>query len=130
DDRDQRAAGVPILQRRQLHLANLRAEPAEGFDRGGNAALRLVADLVVDLVEMVDDADLETLDAGADPGAVVGDRPVGAGRVARVVAGERLQHDRAILGGPRLRADMVEAERGRRNPGAADETVGRLEPGD
>ena len=61
---------------------------------------------------------------------VIRDRPVGAGGVARIVAGERLQHQRAILGGPRHRADMVEAEGGRRDAGAADETVGRLEPGD
>ena len=107
-DRDQRAAGRPILQRRQLHLADLGAEIAERGDRLGDAALGALADLVVDLVEMMDDADPEPLDAAAQRGAVVGDGPVGARRVARVVAGKRLQHDRAILGRPRHRPDMVE----------------------
>ena len=37
-DRDQGAAGAPILQRRQLHLADLGPEPAERGDRGVDAA--------------------------------------------------------------------------------------------
>ena len=61
---------------------------------------------------------------------VIGDRPFGTRRVARIVSGQGLQHQRAILGGPRHRADMVEAEGGRRHAGAADETVSRLDPGD
>jgi hypothetical protein len=85
---------------------------------------------VVGLVEMMDDADLDALEAAAERGAVIGDRSVGAGRVARVVAGERLEHDRAILGGPCHRADMVKGERRRRDAGAVHETVGRLQPGD
>src|SRR5438067_194803 len=79
---------------------------------------------------MMDDADLHALDAAAEPRRIVGDRPVGARRIARVVAGEDLQHQRAILGGPRHRADVVEAECRRGDPGAADETVGRLDAGD
>ena len=39
DDRDQRAAGRPILQRRQLHLADFGAETAERLDRAVDAAL-------------------------------------------------------------------------------------------
>ena len=129
-DRDQRAAGVPILQRRELHLADFRAEPAQRIDRGGDATLCVVADLVIGLVEMVDHADPGALDPAAERRGVIRDRPVGAGRVARIMAGERLQHQRAILGGPRHRPDMVEAERRRRDFGAADEPVGWLHSGD
>ena len=47
-----------------------------------------------------------------------------------VVTRQRLQQHRAILGGPGHRADMIPAEGGRRDAGAADETVGRLDAGD
>src|SRR5207244_11254692 len=108
----------------QLHLANFRAEVAEGSDRRRDAALRALADLVVGLVEMMDHADLEALDGAAELSGIVRDRTRGARRIARVMAGEGLQQPRAIRGGPRHRADMIEAERLRRDPGAADRSIG------
>src|SRR5580704_11243542 len=67
-DRDQGPAGQPVLQRRQLDLADLGAGITERADRCSDAALRAVADLVIGLVEMVDDADLEVFDAAAELG--------------------------------------------------------------
>src|SRR5205823_12135797 len=116
--------------RRQVDLADLGAELAERGDRRIDAVADAVADLVIDLVEMMDDADPHPLDPAADQRSVVGYGPRGARRIARVVPREGLQHQGAILGRPGHRADMVEAERGRGNPGAADEAVSRLDPGD
>ncbi len=65
----------------------------------------------------------------AEERGVIQHRPLGARRVARVMAGQGLQHQRAILGGPRHRTDMVEAEGGGGDPGTADEAIGRLDPG-
>jgi hypothetical protein len=86
DDRNQRAARGPILQRRQLYLADLDAETPEGVDRCGDAALGIVADLVVGLVEMVDYADLEALDLAAECGAIVRNGPISARGVARIAS--------------------------------------------
>jgi len=73
-DRDQRPAGEPILQRRQLDLADLGAEVAEDRDCRSDAALRALADLVVGLMEMVNDTDPQPSDAAAELGRVIRDR--------------------------------------------------------
>ena len=51
-------------------------------------------------------------------------------RVARVVAGDRLEHEGAVGGRAGHRADLVEARRKRHEPAPADPAVGRLEPRD
>ena len=73
-NRDQRPAGEPILQRRQLDLADLGAEVAEDRDCRSDAALRALADLVVGLMEMVNDTDPQPSDAAAELGRVIRDR--------------------------------------------------------
>ena len=103
---------------------------AERGDRRVDAALRAVAHLVVQLVEMVDHADAQALDAATELRGVVRDRSRRAGRIARIVAGERLQHQRAVLGGPCHRPDMVQREGRRCDAGAADQPIGRLDAGD
>src|SRR6202035_2820843 len=128
-DRDQRATGQPVLQRRQLDLADLGAEIAERADGCSDAALRAVADLVIGLMEMVDDADLEVFDAAAELRGVIRNGPRGAGWIAGIVACEGLQHQRAILCRPRHRPDVIERERGRRDPGAADEAIAGFDAG-
>ncbi len=129
-DRNQRTASPPILQRRHLHLADLGAKLAERGDRRIDAAADPVADFVIHLMEMMDDADLQSLDPAADKRGVIGYRPVGARRIAPVVPRQGLQHQGAILGRPGHRSDMVEAESRRGDPRATDQTVGRLDAGD
>ena len=121
---------MPFGERRQRHLADLGAKTAQRRDRRIDAALRAVADLVVHLVEVVDHADAHALDAGAEQRGVVGIGSRRAGGIARIVAGERLQHQRAVLRGPRHRTDMIERERRGCDAGAADQPIGRLDAGD
>ena len=79
---------------------------------------------------MAHDADAQPLDVAGQGRAVVGQRVPRARRVLRVVAGDRLQQDRAILDGPGHRPGVVEAVRIGIDPVAADETIGRLQPDD
>ena len=56
-------------------------------ERGGDAALGALTNLMVDLVEMVDHADLDPFDAVTQQCRVVGEGAPRTRRVARVVAG-------------------------------------------
>src|SRR5688500_5897869 len=72
--------------------------------------------------------DAKSLDAALEAGAVVGDRLLDAAGVSRVIAGDRLEQDRAVFDGSRHRAAMVERERIRDHPEAAHQPVSRHEP--
>ena len=121
---------MPFGERRQRNLADLRTKTAERGDGGIDAPLRRRADLVVHFVEMPDHTDAHALDASAKLRGVIRDRPRCARGIARIVPGQRLQHQRTILRGPRHRTDMIERERSGCHAGAADQTVGRLDAGD
>ena len=127
---DHHAAGCPIGERRQTQLAYRAAEVFEYLDGGGDALPRRLVRRIVVLVEVTDQPDAQSFDVARERGAVVGHRAVGARRVGGVVPGHRLQHDRAILRGPRHRAGMVEREGERQDAGAADPAIARLQPGE
>src|ERR671928_108948 len=55
---------------------------------------------------------------------------IGGGGVPRVVAGERLEHERAVLGGAGHRAGVVERPGEGQYPRLAHPAEGRLEAGD
>src|SRR4029077_13101435 len=82
------------------------------------------------LVEMAHEAETQAVYITLERGAIVADRAVGAGRVASVVTGHRLQHDRAILGGPGKGPRMVKRKGERQDAHAADQPVGRLNTGE
>ena len=79
---------------------------------------------------MTHEAEAEAVRVTLERGAIVGDRVVGARRVGWVVTSHRLQHDRAILGGPGERPGMVEREGERQDAYAADQPIGRLDAGE
>ena len=66
----------------------------------------------------------------AERGAVVGNRLLDAARVARIVAGNRLKKERAILDRARHGPAVIERERIRHDAVAAHEPVRRHEPRD
>ena len=66
--------------------------------------------------------------AEAEPGPIVGHRPPARRRVVVVLPGDRLQHQRQVLGRASQRADMIERVRQRHAAIAADPAVGRLQP--
>ena len=55
---------------------------------------------------------------------------VGAGRIARIVAGEHFQQQGAVFGRVPQRADLIERAGERDQAIAADAAVGRLQAGD
>ena len=79
---------------------------------------------------MPDDADAQSPDIAGQRRPVIRDRAVGACRVLRIVAGNRLQQDRAILDRPRHRPGMIEGEGIGVDAGAADQTVSRFQADD
>ena len=109
--------GVDIVdQRRQLQIDEPRAEalqgPAGGVEGGdiGGARRAVGAETGdrVALVEMADDADLHPVEARRQRRAVIRHRDIGRGRILRIVAGQGLHHDRAILDRAGQRPAMVE----------------------
>ena len=92
-------------------------------ERGG-------ADRIVGLEEMPHHADAQPLHALAEIGGEVGHRTIGARRIGRIVAGHRLQQQRAVLHRPGQRPGVVQRERQRQHAGAADQAVGGLDAGD
>ena len=70
------------------------------------------------------------LQSAVSAGGVVGHRRVERGRVARVVAGDDVHHQRGVGDGARQRADLVERGGEGDQAVAADPAVGRLEADD
>ena len=118
-----------LLGRAQPNVLDHRAERAQDrqrfLERGHD--LGIGADVV--LVEMADDADAHPVQAVTQPRGVIGNGPVGARRVLRIVAGDGLQQDRDVGHGPGHRADMVEGEGVGIHAAPAHQAVGRLQPG-
>jgi len=79
---------------------------------------------------MSDDPDPQSPNITGQRPPVIRDRAVGAGRIFRIVPGNRLQQDRAIFDRPGHRTGMIEGERIGVDAGTADEPVGRLQPDD
>ena len=100
-------------------LQPIRAAPPQRLDLGVHALEAIFAR----------DADRQPLHRSADRRFVVGHGRVGAGRILRVGARHRAQHDRAVAHGARERSGLIE----RRGEGdhalARAAPVGRLDPG-
>ena len=79
---------------------------------------------------MAEDADLEAAQILAERLAIRGDRPPDTARVLRVVPGQRLQRQRAVLDGPRQGATVVERVGVRDHAGPAHQAERRHEPND
>ena len=75
-------------------------------------------------------ADLQTADVGIECCTKVRDVMLDAARVLRIVAGDGLQQDRAILCAARHWTAVIEGEGIGNYPGAADQPVSRHQPGD
>ena len=109
---------------RQRHIDDLRAGLLQNLDRfaHGRAHARLHA---LDLRIFARHAELHALDAFVEVSAhVVG--AIGAGRVKRVVACHRLQHQRRVFDRARERPDLIEAGCERDQPVAANASIRRL----
>jgi hypothetical protein len=85
---------------------------------------------MVGLEEVAHHADAQALHTVADAGGEVGDWPVDAGRIFRIVAGHGLQQQGAIFNCPGHRTRMVHAERKRQHARTADQAIGGLDAGD
>jgi hypothetical protein len=72
---------------------------------------------------MPDDADPQASDVLAKHRTVVGDRLLGASRIARIMPGDHLEHQRVVAHRAGHRADMVEEEGERRAAAAAHEVI-------
>ena len=123
--------GVIVRRRPDAHVLERRAERAKHgiglFERGSH----LRRDGSVVLVQMP----RRCRSAGpgcrrSAPRGNPGSRRSALAGSFGIVAGDGLQHDRAVLDGPRHRAGMVEGEGIGVDAGAADEAVGRLQPDD
>ena len=100
---------VEVLAERP-HAAFLErgAEPAQDVERGVHGPAHVLGRRNVRLPVVAQDADPEPAQILAWRLAVPHDRPLEASFILRVVAGEGLQHERAIVDGPRERPAVIE----------------------
>ena len=129
-DSDDAEAGLVVGQRLQPHVADVGAKGGE--HRGGRVHGRdhVVAGAPVGLVEVADEADAQALHPGVETGAEVRHRHISGAGVAWIVAGDRLQHDGAVLDIPGQRAAIVHRPGQRQDAALADAAIGRLDAGD
>ena len=127
---DEHAAGVPIGERGELHVAYFRPQGTE--DRQGRleGSLDRVVRRIAALVECAHEADAHPFERARKCRTVVGERLIGAARIQRVVPGHRLEEEGAVLDRPGKRTRVVEGVGERQDAAARDEAVGRLDPGD
>jgi hypothetical protein len=96
----------------------------ERAESGFGRLAQVLVDPEIFFPEMPHDADAHAPQVPSQRGSIVGHQPVGAAGIARVVPGNRLKQDGAVLHGPRHRSAMVERIRIRYDTGAAHEAVG------
>jgi hypothetical protein len=98
------------VARHRPHAAvlELGAEPAQHVERGVHRPADVVGCRDVVLPVMAKDADPEAAQILTERLAIAGDRPAQAARVLRIVAGQGLEQQRAVLDGPGQRAAMIE----------------------
>src|SRR6266545_7008182 len=77
---------------------------------------------------MTDNADPHSANSLVQLGGIVGYRNIGAAEI--IIAGNRLEHDRAVFSSPSHRPAVIEGERIGDHTSSADPSVGRHEPGD
>jgi hypothetical protein len=119
---------VIVLRRPQSHLTESGAQRPQHGKGLLQRRVHFGCNCAIIRVQMAHDSDAQTFDVAGQRRAIIRHRAICAGRVVRVVPGDRLQHDRAVLDGPGHRAGVVEAERIRVDAIAAHQTVGRLQP--
>ena len=107
-----------------------RTQPAHRLGRRVHRGHDLGMGIEVFGVEMADQADTEAGKASVEHAPIVVDRLLAARRVDRVVTGDRLQHQRAVLGRPCHRAHRIEREGERDIALGAYPAEGRLQAGD
>ena len=113
---------------RDRDVAHLGAEPAQRLHRRLERARHLGLHVVEEVVAR--HADLEPAHAGPERRGVIGHGLAARRRVGRVVARERLQHQRAVLDRARHRPRVIERPRERQHTGAAHAPVRRLQADD
>ena len=120
--------------RHQQRLSARAGEATRPRAAGRRPGMVLLADqrdpVVPDADDRLDDPDAQPADVAGQRRSVVRDGAVGARQILGIVAGNALQHDRAILDRPGHRAGMVEAVGVGVDPGPADEAIGRLQSDD
>src|SRR5262245_42465189 len=79
---------------------------------------------------MTDNTDPHAVNSRVQGSGIIGYWKIGTARIVRVIAGNRLQHNRAVFGSPRHRPTVIEGERVRDHTFSADPPTGRHEPGD
>src|SRR5256886_12919886 len=117
-------------ERPDVTVGELGAEPAQNVERRVHRLLDVVGGGDVLFPVMAEDADLEAAQILAERLAIRGDRPPDTARVLRVVPGQRLQRQRAVLDGPRQGAAVVERVGVRDDAGPAHQAERRHEPDD
>src|ERR1043166_3593308 len=78
---------------------------------------------------MTDHADPHSADSLVQARGVIGYRNIGATGIIRVIAGDCLEHDRAVFNSPGHRPAVIQRERIRDHTSSADPSIGRHEPG-
>src|SRR5262249_46525389 len=101
------------------------AELAERVERAGE---RIADSLIGRRRDVADHA--ETEPTAPDLAGIVAKRPGGGGRVARVRAGDRVEHNTAVVRGEREWPQLVERPAQRHRAMAADPTVSRTQAAD
>src|SRR5439155_26978039 len=107
DDLDVEVGG----ERPHPTFLELGPQAAQDVERRVHRAAHVVGRRNVLLPVVPQHTDLHAAQIFAERLAIRGDRPPPAPRVLRVVAGQRLQHQRAVLDGPRQRYAVVERVR-------------------
>lgn len=79
---------------------------------------------------MTDNANPHSADSLVQRGGIIGYRNIGAAGIVGVIAGNRLEHDRAVFGSPSHGPAMIEGKRIGDHTFPADPSIGRHEPGD
>src|SRR5262249_15171115 len=79
---------------------------------------------------MTDNTDPHAVNSRVQGSGIIGYWKIGTARIVRVIAGNRLQHNRAVFGSPSHRPTVIEGERVRDHTFSADPSIGRHEPGD
>src|SRR6185437_8391823 len=100
-----------MMQRAQAHVLDNRTEVAQYRDRRLDRLAKRGVRRRVFLPEMPHHTDAQPLDASAQPGGEIRHGARGTTRIVRIMAGDRLQNDGAILDRARYRAGVITAHR-------------------
>ena len=107
---DHAVDGAKLAERRQADTSDVGAEPLQRrgdiFEPGRDLRVRRQ----VGFMEMPDEADAQPPHAALQPGRVVARRYGSAAGIERIVARDRVEHQRIIAHRSRQRADMIERE--------------------